>query len=164
MRTKIDLTEEEVNKIYMLAEQRNGKEKRFGAKTYGGKRGSLEAHVIGLAGEYAVAKFFNTDINYFVYNNKGDNGIDIHTENRKMSVKTTTYGEKPFLRVEANKINEEVNTYICVYVNKEDIKDVWIIGWACKDKVMSSKKRKFSRFGPTNYVLEEGELSSIQII
>jgi hypothetical protein len=161
MRKQIKLNAKDMLMVAALATQRNQKQSRFGSMTYGDKRGSEEAHLIGLAAEVAISKLFNVEVDNRVYANKGDDGTDLVIPNVGIiSIKSTTYGDDPYLRAEVKHHNTKTDCYIACYVNKNDISDVWFLGWATADEVTNAPQRKFMRYGPTNYVLKESELRS----
>jgi hypothetical protein len=147
-----------------LALKRNRKEKKFGACTYGGKQGSSMAHFIGLVGEYAVAKSVGTQVDERIFEDHGDDGIDI--EDGKWGVKTTTYIHDPYLRVEVHHFSEDIYGYIlCAYKPNVNIRKlnvvgrkVNIVGWASREEVRSANKRVLRSGGPLNYILKDHQL------
>lgn len=167
-RIRIDIPIAKVKKAVAVAKQRNGKEDRFGAMTYGGKLSGLKAHVIGILAEEAVAHHFGQQIDTEIFDNHGDNGIDLNNVPGfgVVGVKSTTYGEDPYMRVEMEHFSDVVDTYILVYVNPDLKKmEAILIGWATKTEVAAAKQKRFpigktGRFGPMNFVLEEHELHS----
>lgn len=165
MRIKVKLKPQEIEYIKGLSEQRNAKEKRFGAKTYNNKLTGQGAHLIGLAAEFAVSQLFNLKLDDAIYHNRGDSGVDlkISFDNKTMgiAVKATTYRDEPFLRAEVKHNNDKIDIYILCYVNKDDVSEVELVGWQYRTIVEKAKIRKFSQFGPQNYVLKETELRSI---
>lgn len=168
MRVKIRLTNKEVEYVNQIAHQRNKKEKRFGGKTYNNKLNSEKAHLIGLAAEFAIAQLFGVQIDDKIYHNHGDSGIDLILSIKgtqvKVAVKATTYQAEPFLRAEVKHNKPEIDIYILCYVNKEDISDVEFVGWQYRQVVEKAKIRKFSQYGPQNYVLTEKELLTFEDI
>ena len=131
------------------------------AGTYVNDDGSY-AHTIGLIGELAIAKHLGMKVDDRIFQNKGDGGLDFDIPGLgKTQVKTTTYGEKPLLRAEVKKDKSSIDAYLLVYVNKKDYKEVYLIGWAKREDVIKAPKRKFSRYGPLNYVMSEEELNRL---
>ena len=150
------LTHEQYNYGLELAKKRNAKESKFGAMTYGNKRGGLEAHLIGIIPEIAVARILGVNVDERIFDNHGDDGVDLVSEVGKIGVKTTTYGNDPFLRVELEHFADSIDFYIlCYYEPQKDKLKVEIIGWASKDEVSKAPQRRFLRNGPMNYVLTE---------
>lgn len=153
----ITLTDKELYFLRELALKRNGKEKKFGACTYGGKQGSGMAHFIGLTGEYAVAKSVGTQVDERIFEDHGDDGIDI--ESGKWGVKTTTYIHDPYLRVEVHHFNEGIQGYVlCAYKPNINIREINIVGWASKEEVRTANKRVLKSGGPLNYILKDYQL------
>jgi hypothetical protein len=145
-----------------ITKQRNEKKHRFGSMTYGGKQGSARAHFIGLAGEYAVAKSIGVEIDTRIFDNHGDDGIDL--PDGKWSVKTTTYLNDPYLRVEVHHFNENAQGYVlCAYNPEINLRLVEIVGWASKDKVKQAEKRFLRHGGPLNYILKKQKLKEWKI-
>jgi hypothetical protein len=161
-RVKISLTQEEYDFSASIAKQRGAKESRFGAMTYGNKRGGIEAHMLGVIPEMAVAKLLGCEIDTEVFDSHGDNGIDLQSKRHgKIGVKNTTYKNDPFLRVEAEHFHDNIDIYIlCSYdMNPHNV--VNLIGYAKKEEVIEAEKRVFVDGGPLNYVLEEQDLHPI---
>jgi hypothetical protein len=158
-RIQIKLTDDEVQTVRDLAAQRNLKAKRFGSKTYNGKNTSAETHILGLAGEFAIAKLCGVPVDSRIYSSHGDDGTDLVLPGiGNVAIKTTTYVDKPLLRAEVHRHKDVIDYYIACYVNANDISDVWFIGWATTEEVLNAKQRKFLRYGPTNYVLTEEQM------
>ena len=140
-----------------LAKKRNKKEAKFGACTYGRKQGSCMAHFIGIAGEYAVAKSLNVPLDERIFEDHGDDGIDLN--DGKWGVKTTTYLDDPYLRVEVHHFNEEISGYVlCAYNPRINLREVDIVGWAPRDEVKQAEKATLRRGGPLNYILKKNQL------
>ncbi len=155
----ITLTNKELYFLKDLAKNRNKKEKKFGACTYGRKQGSCMAHFIGIVGEYAVAKSLNTTVDERIFEDHGDDGIDL--DSGKWGVKTTTYLNDPYLRVEVHHFNEGINGYVlCAYKPEVNLRRVDIVGWASKDEVKTSEKAVLRHGGPLNYILKKHQLKN----
>lgn len=158
-RMEILLSEDDVNEVREIAQKRNQKQSRFGAMTYGSKRQSLEAHLIGLVAEKAIAKFLNIGLDKQIYDNHGDDGTDLNIPGIGMiGIKCTTYLDNPFLRVEKEHFNDSIKAYVLCCVEPDTLSKVIVIGWATKDEVKNGKIKKFLKNGPINYVLTEPEL------
>lgn len=108
----------------------------------------------------AVAYHFGTEIDREIYDGRGDDGTDVEIPGYgKVQVKTTTYGQEPWLRVEAHR--PHVDAYFLVYVNPACRKETVIIGVAPLALVLTKKPKRIARFGPMNHVVKPGELSGV---
>lgn len=158
-RIKIELPEELTKKILATALSRNGKEKRFGGMNYGKVRGSLQAHLIGMTAEVAVAHYFNVEFDERIFHNRGDDGKDLTLPNYGVTqVKSTTYWSDPWLRAEIEHDKDYIDTYLLVYVDKEDLSCVWMIGWLPRAEVIKKPQKRLVDDGPLNYVASCEEL------
>lgn len=158
-RIKVTLTEPQYQQAVQLAQARNKKERRFGAMTYGEVRGSLEAHVIGIVPEMAVNILGGGEIDARIFESHGDEGIDTKLPELGLcGIKTTTYGDDPYLRVEIEHFRDDIDSYILCYYDPKQPRDVWVVGWATKDEVKRGRQKCFVRGGPLNYVLFERDL------
>jgi len=164
-RVKVVLPADKVAHALATAKARNRKEASFGAMTYGGKLGGVEAHNLGILGEAAVAYVTGQGIDERIFDSHGDEGIDITLKGKNLGVKTTTYPSDPYLRVEVEHFSEEIDAYVLCYINeKADMSkdvEVVIIGWATRDEVRAAEKRSLKiggRYGPLNYILYERNL------
>jgi hypothetical protein len=143
-----------------FAAKRNVKEKEFGPMTYGNRLTGLQAHIIGVVAEMAVAQHFGVEFDRSILP-KGDNGIDLVLPVLgKTNVKCTTY-DPPLLRVEVEHMTNEVDSYILVYVNPKNTSQGWLIGCATREEVKQGRKVQFVAGRPTNYVLEEHPLRGV---
>lgn len=163
-RKLIVLSPEDCTKALALVEGRNRKESRLGAMTYGGVRGGAEAHLIGMFGEMAVAKFFGLPVDERIFDHHGDDGIDLENGSRKYGVKCTTYLDEPYMRVEKKHFNRQLNGYILCAMNKATPAEVYLIGWATVDMIGTASQRRFVAKGPVNYVLREEQLIDIDTL
>jgi len=163
MRLKIKLKPKVLKEALDFAEKRNKKEKRFGGKTYNDKHTALQAHSIGIIAEAAVASLFGLDFDKRVFEGSGDDGIDLTLPKVGIcAIKCTTYSDNPYLRAEVRHHTDDIGVYVACYVNKDDLKDVWIIGWEYGVEVAKRKPRKLMRYGPWNYIIEEKDLRDPQ--
>ena len=142
----------------LLSGNRNQKEQRFGAMTYGGVRGGQEAHYIGVCAEIAVAHHFDAKLDINTYQQRGDNGPDLIILGRKVEVKTTTYKNDPLLRVEIEHFQADAIYFCCV----AELPVIYVCGCATADEVLSGHKRQFVNGGPMNYVLNTQQLRSFK--
>lgn len=153
------LNPHDLSKVMKLAKGRNAKQQRFGAMTYGDRRGGLEAHVIGLLAENAMARLLGCVVDRDIYEFHGDDGIDLQTSRHgKIGVKMTTYLDEPYLRVETEHFHEDIDIYVLCAVNLSSPREVHLIGYATREEVRQAPKRQFVKGGPLNYVLDEHEL------
>jgi hypothetical protein len=158
-RVKVTLSAEQFQLANKLADARNKKERKFGAMTYGGVRGSRQAHIIGIVPELAVCVLGNGSVDERIFDSHGDEGIDaILPGLGKVGVKTTTYEKEPYLRVEMEHFREDIDAYILCFYNERCPHDVWIVGWSTKDEVKKGQQKRFVSGGPMNYVLHEKDL------
>jgi len=153
----VTFSDEEYAALLEVAKARNAKEKRFGAMTYNGKRGSLEAHIIGILPEAAVAKYFDRTIDPTIYENSGDSGVDLTDipGYGNVGVKATTY-RPAWLRVEVEHFSDDVQTYVCCYYDPGKPKEVWIEGYATHDEVAAAPQGRCMNGGPLNYLVKKG--------
>lgn len=158
-RVKVVLTKEQYQYAYRLAEARNKKEKRFGGMTYGEVRGSLEAHLIGVVPELAVNILGGGQLDTRIFEDHGDEGIDTELPGLGLcGIKTTTYKDNPFLRVEINHFRDDIDAYILCCYDIEMYEEVIVVGWATTDEVKQGTQQQFVSGGPLNYVLKEKDL------
>jgi hypothetical protein len=153
-RVMVKLPQRVVDQALKLAEERNAKEKRYGAMTYGGKLGGVQAHILGILGEAAVAYQTGQDVDRRIFDTHGDDGIDLIVPGMgKVGIKTTTYVDDPYMRVEMEHFRDDIDAYILCAINSKH--EVVIVGWATKDDVKKGEKKQFVPGGPMNYVLRE---------
>lgn len=138
-----------------LSRLHNEKESKFGAMTYGEKRGGEEAHLIGLIAEVAISHYFNSPINVDKYE-KGDSGTDTVINGKKISIKSTTYWDNPLLRVEIEHFKDDCY-YFCTAVDTSG-KRVKLVGWVDAETIKKAKVKTFVTGGPKNFVLEPDSL------
>lgn len=167
-RTNVILPKDKIREAYLIAKKRNQKEAKYGAMTYGGVRGGFEAHLVGMLGEMAVAHHFGLDVDKVIYDDHGDDGIDLAVAGFGLSqVKTTTYWQKPFLRVELEHYREDVKSYFLCALWFPDIpttRTVEIVGWAPQELVAAQEPRRLGPQLPLNYILEEQELQPLEAV
>ena len=158
-RVKVTLSDSQLAFANKLAEARNKKESRFGAMTYGGVRGSKQAHLIGIIPEMAVCMLGGGKVDERIFESHGDEGVDaVLPQFGKVGVKTTTYEDEPYLRVEMEHFRDDIDAYVLCCYNENRPRDVWIVGWAAKDEVKQGQQKRFVASGPVNYVLFEKDL------
>jgi len=159
------LSKDQIKLARDLATKRNAKSARFGSKTYNDKHKSEDVHFMGVLSELAVALVCKTKLDTNIYNNKGDEGFDLVLPKLgRCNVKTTTYKDDPFLRVEVNKFKECVDSYILCVWDKNKSKEVQIIGYATKMDILKAPQKRLMRYGPLNYILTEKDLKSLKVV
>ena len=164
MRVTVNLTDKQLDKLDQLAKARNKKSKRFGACTYNSDQTGNDTHLIGLLGEFAVSQHFEVPLDETIYDNHGDVGADFVIDGLgRAEVKTTTYYAEPLLRVPVDSISKKTDAYILCAVNKNNLKQVQIIGWLGTKKVIQARQQKLSRYGPKNYIIAEESLKDIPL-
>ena len=164
---RIVLPRDKVAEVKQLASQRNRKEEKFGAMTYGGERGSCEAHLIGLFAEMAAAVYFGVNVDSRIFEDHGDDGEDLVLPGYGVTqIKASTY-DPPWLRAEVQHDHPGIETYMVAIVKREQVHstyegdvEVVLSGWLPREKVIT-KKPKVIR-GPLSYVWEERELYPIE--
>ena len=159
-RKLVVLTKPEALKAVALVKGRNQKEAKFGAMTYDNRRGGAEAHLIGLFGEMGVAKLLGLPVDERIFEDSGDDGVDLFGD-KKLGVKCTTYLNEPYLRVEIEHHNRELDGYVLCAMNKQKAHEIHVIGWATVPMVEAAVQKQFVPNGPNNYVLYEHELLDI---
>lgn len=151
----IHITEPLYQFAQILSAQRGEKCKRLGDNTYGSVRGGVEAHLIGVIGELAVAHFFNipVDTNIYAY---GDGGIDLKINDKNIAVKTTTYFSSPKLSVEVNKFRDDCCYFGCALKDRT----INLFGWATAEEVAAAEQKRWINkdSAPLNYVLDINEM------
>ena len=74
---KVEITDQDVERVETLARKRDAKKVKFGAGRHGNLTDSSEqSHSYGLFGELAVAKYFNIELDNEIYDDHGDAGYD----------------------------------------------------------------------------------------
>lgn len=159
-RIPIDLPQDKREEALDLAKQRNKKEKRFGGKTYNDTMTAQDSHNMGIIAEAATAHFLGVDIDRRIFNNKGDDGVDLVCPKfGNIAVKSTSYYDDPYLRAEVKRDFEIIDTYILVYVSPT-LDKIELVGYISrKDLHTKGKQKKLGRFLPTNWICKERDLN-----
>lgn len=131
----------------MLQNQKNG--------TSSPKVKKLDPDINGMAGEIAVAKYFNRYPDFSVGPHR--RGYDLVVAGRKVDVKTTTY-QRGFLQVKAHKKIEDADIYVLVYAN---IPEYVIMGGAYSHELIQQQNIKDTGYGPY-YTFEHSQLKSME--
>lgn len=148
----VTFSEKQYNACLAIARARNTKESVFGAMTYRGVRGSLEAHVLGIVPEAAVAMILGLRVDRTVRSERGDDGYNLDSPEGRVSVKTTTYTCDPWLRVEEDQLHEADRFVCCAYGGGLSVD---VVGWASRE-MLDSPEAKSGRLvtgGPLNRIL-----------
>jgi hypothetical protein len=163
-RVPVALTAYNLKLALELAGQRNGKERRYGAMTYGGKQSGLGAHTVGILAEMAVAQHYGVQVDQTIYQTHGDNGIDLQNvaQYGRVGVKCTTYTRQPLLRVEKEHFSQEIDTYVLCCLDEKQPSVVYLVGSASKEHVAQAPVKRLLQSGPLNYLLSEADLSPMQ--
>lgn len=153
---KVRLPKRRIAELKQIAQQRNQKQRRFGAMTYGGgriTRGSLEAHLIGMVAEVASAYYYGVDVDRRIFHNHGDDGEDLTLPlYGTTQVKSTTYWSDPWLRAEMEHDHEGIQTYMLVCVDTDDYTNVRLVGQMPREEVIQLPQKRCKIGGPYNYV------------
>ena len=163
-RIQIFLPQEKRDYALELALQRNKKEKRFGGKTYNNTMTAQNSHNMGILAEAAVAHHYNVDIDSRIFNNKGDDGVDLVIPRfGNVAVKSTTYWDEPLLRAEVKRDYDIIDYYFLVYVSKA-LDETWLIGYTTRtDLHAKGVQKKLGRFLPLNWIMTEKNLKKIRV-
>tara|TARA_R100001377_G_scaffold85302_1_gene71401 strand:- start:2352 stop:2855 length:504 start_codon:yes stop_codon:yes gene_type:complete len=124
-----------------------------------------EIHMIGVIGEYAYHKVTGSKLDENIYAT-GDAGYDFEDDGSKIEVKVSTYGpvgtELKIPKKEYERIKPD--QYVLVYVNKNNLKDVTVLGKISR-KTFDKKKRE-KQYGPrypVNYIVGAEELDALDV-
>lgn len=120
---KLELTEKELNTIQYLAQQRGAHKAEWGQRFVPATNNdsntqvSVNAHFMGLCGEYAVARmtkgFFDPMPRYLGDQDKSD--ITVGRQGARIAVKTTRYRE-PILKLTSMKeITDATHLALCLF-------------------------------------------------
>jgi hypothetical protein len=130
--------------------------------TYAGKRGSLQAHLLGILPEMAAAHYYGVNVDERIFEDHGDDGRDLILPVTGVTqIKATTYWSEPWLRAEIEHDHEGIDSYMLAYVDLENIENVWLIGWLPRAEVITKPRKQLVEAGPLNYVAHESELRPI---
>ena len=158
-RIRVLLSEDDFGVVQELATARDAKKGLYGAMTYGDVLDSTASHRSGLAAEMAICRLGQSALDRQVYATHGDNGIDCKLPILgKTGVKSTSYAEQPYLRVEIEHFRTDIDVYVLCYVHWSCPRSVWVIGWATGKEVKMAPQSQFVPGGPMNYVLQEHQL------
>jgi len=161
-RVKIVLSQVKADDAVALAKARNEKQERFGAMTYGDRRGSLEAHLLGILPEMAAAEHFGVDLDRRIFYGHGDDGEDLVLPQYGVTqLKATTFWSDPWLRAEVEHDHDWIQTYMLAYVDAKNVRNVWLVGWLPRWEVIAKPTGRLVEGGPLNYLAKESELNAM---
>jgi len=162
MRVCITLTDREWQGCIDTAKKRNRKEDLFGPGVYKPDLSAFKAHAVGLLGEAAVGKYFHRPIDKVIYADGGDDGVDLKNlpGYGDSGIKTTTYMDDPWLRVEARNFIPRVKTWFLAAA-RMDSPVVHIVGYAYRSELEGLRVKQLRDNGPQNYILPERKLHSL---
>ena len=130
----------------MIQNQKNGTSFR---------KQKLDPDINGMAGEIAVAKYFNRFPDFSVGPHR--RGYDLIISGRKVDVKTTTYNPG-YLQPKLNKKFEDADIYLLVTA---DLPHYTIQGGATAQDLLRKTNIKDTGYGQF-YTLEQFQLKSVQ--
>jgi len=143
----------EIQVARLLAGLRASKALRFGH----GPKESIESHFLGLCGEIAIAQHYGVEIDFSIYEGRGDR-LDMNIKGHPVDIKVTSYFDDPFLRVEKNNVDPAM-IYFCCAIKGNKVKVAgWIKG---EDLIEKAEQRQLHRNGPMNYVLKSNQLNPL---
>lgn len=157
----IELSANQVQRVAQLAKQRSDSYRPIDGGVVFGDGHPLQNHLVGIVGELAVGKLYNTAIDTAIYA-YGDDGVDLDLAGMDLDVKTTASNKIriPELLVRADK-PLRADLYIRAHIlelNKDTGTRVRIIGCASSDRVakMDPRPHPGQRL---NHVVEPAEMS-----
>jgi hypothetical protein len=162
-RKLIVLTPERLQQATALAEGRNGKERALGPMTYGARLTGIQAHLVGLLGEQAVAQHYDLPVDVAIYDRHGDQGIDLTIPCLGVTgVKATTYLDDPLLRVEVEHATADYFILVCVPDVARKPQEVYLCGYTTREKLLTEGRLvQLVRGGPMNRVMSEADLDAV---
>jgi hypothetical protein len=162
-RQVVGLTPERLNQAVCLAEGRNGKERALGPMTYGARLTGIQAHLVGILGEQAVAQLYGLPVDVAIYDRHGDQGIDLTIPCLGVAgVKTTTYLDDPLLRVELEHTTADYFILACVPDVARKPQEVYLCGYTTREKLLNEGRLvQLVRGGPMNRVMSEADLDAV---
>lgn len=155
----VELSVEQLQEVSVLAEKRNESYHQIDGGELFGKNNSLTNHQIGLIGELAVAKAYQTELDEEIYK-YGDDGKDLTLWGKSIDIKTTsTWMKRPQLLV---RTDEELSADLYFLVHLFNWGDsgarVRLQGYATRDRVKNREPREHPGHR-MNYVVPAGELT-----
>jgi len=138
-RVKVELTDDEVNRVREIASIRDSNKKGFSSTRHW--TGKESTHFVGLLGEMAFAKYTGLDLDDTNYRYKGDGGIDF-AKDVTCQVKTTNY-KNPSILCFYDHLNDFTADY-AVLTYRESNNVIWLCGWISRhDFEMAAHIRNF---------------------
>jgi len=163
-RVKIKLNNSDLQKAVKIAQARSEKEKIFKDTNYGKKLTSIQSHLLGVLSELATSRYCQAHLDYRIFFDCGDDGIDVSNDWFSLGVKCTTHVAEPYLRIEQDQLNEKLDGFVLCSIDLRKVNEVNLVGWANVEMVKKANKKQFVHFGPINYVLYEHELLDMDLI
>ena len=148
------LTPDELARAYELGRARD-------AKGFSGTvdLDSTDAHVIGVKGELAFAATYGLETDTSINATGGDSGYDFeltHNGTRRLvNLKVSTFYEKPWLKVRAERIEQPADTYVLAAIGADGV-TIRFAGWATADEIKQTEPTMMT--GSKNYIRDETEL------
>ena len=149
----ISLLPNDLATIYSCAEQRDS------ARSYGGELGvdREETHVIGLKGEFGLAKYYDLEVDT-EFRVNGDDGTDFRIlldgVPVAVDVKTTIYWDEPWLKVMPEQTNTPAQVYVLAAVDGVTVKLVGMI----EKEVLLDRELSYETGYTANYIAKPDEL------
>jgi len=167
------LTDTEIQNMRELAKKRDAKKALFGAGRHGKLTSSSEeSHFRGLVGEFAVAKFFGTQLDTAIHDDHGDEGFDVEVAGLKADIKVAAHPmawKDPILKVpcgsrkDMTKLEKSQLFICCAFdVSTNRLK---ICGFVDVDELKASPQERMNLRGggqgPLNYIVKKENLRDI---
>ncbi|MFC4448156.1 MULTISPECIES: hypothetical protein [Halorussus] len=157
------LNESEIQRCYELARERDSS--KDGRGYLDEDQNSFMAHFRGVQGELAVAKWYGVEDTFDdeIYEDEGDDGVDLEIARFGVDVKTTPYDETGRLLMDQHHVYEalddpEKTIPDAFYLVEEIEKGVLgLVGWCTLAELLDREPRKWPR-DTLNYVVERDEL------
>ena len=166
-RVRIVLTVPQVEQLAEVAHGFNEKPMYKGKPLYNPTGNTttdgVDAHLMGLVTECAVANLLDLNFEPVHFETHGDGGTDIHIPNLGTAqVKATSYAINPMLRVPVSQIQKTpCDLYFLTHIDMKNPYVVDICGFATFDMIASTTPKRLTPRGPMNHILTEKQLLSI---
>lgn len=167
------LSDTEIQNMRGLAKKRDSKKVLFGSGRHGKLTSSSEeSHFRGLVGEFAVAKFFGTQLDTTIHETHGDEGFDVEVAGLKADIKVAAHPmawKDPILKVpceskkDMDKLEKSQLFICCAFdVSTNRLK---ICGYVYNDELKASPRERMNLRGggqgPLNYIVRKENLRDI---
>ena len=124
-----------------------------------------ESHVLGILGEYAYHKVTGSKIYECIYE-RGDAGYDFEEDGSTVEVKVSTFGPSGTeLKIPKKEYEErKPDEYVLVYINKNNLKDVTVLGKISRKNFDKKKREKqYNPRYPVNYIVGAEDLDALDV-